>query len=442
MPRRFPVALVLAVWIAVPSAVAAQEPLTLDAAVREALAHNPLLAGARAAVRAADAGVTEARAGYFPRVSVSDTWQRGNGPVFAFSSLLSARQFGAANFAVDALNHPDPISYFHAMFGVEELVFDGGRREAGIDAAHQQVTIAGAEADRARADVAVNTTEVYGQLLAAQAAGRAADAAVKAAEEDVARAERRRDAGTATDADVLSVRVHLADMRQRALAADADAAAVRAQLNRLMGAPIDRDYVVQEPATVEFGGADLSALVAEADAARPELRRAEAEARLAGAGVRQARAGWFPQVVAQAGYMLDGTSFADRASAWIVGGGLQWSLSTGGAEAARQRSASEAAVRARAAADDARAAIHVDVISALRRLEAARAREAVGRSAVDQARESQRIIRQRYDAGMAGVSDVLRAATAVLDAEARRVAAVVDAVTSEAKLRRAVGRAP
>jgi outer membrane protein TolC len=432
----------IALWISVPAVGLAQEPLTLDAAIQETLAHNPTLAGAQAAVRQAEAGVTAARSAYFPRVSFTDSWQRGDAPVFVFGSLLSARRFGPENFAIDALNHPEPIGFFHGMFGVEQLVFDGGRQQAGVAAAHERRAMAGAGADEARAGLVLNVTHVFGRILAAQAAQRSAESAIAAAQEDVQRATSRRDAGTATDADVLSVQVHLADMRQRALQAAADAGSLRAQLNRLMGAPIDRDYAVQEPPLAAFAGADAAALVAEAEAARPELRRAEAAARLAGAGVREARASWFPQVVAQAGYELDGTTFADRASAWVVGGGLRWSLSTGGAEAAQTRAATEEAVRARAERDDIRASVQVDVISALRRLEAARAREAVGRSAVDQARESQRIIRERYDAGMAGITDVLRAATAVLDAEAQHTAALADAITSEATLRHAVGRLP
>ncbi len=440
MPRPFRFAFILAAGIAAPAA--AQDALTLDAAVQATLAHNPTLGGAQAAVRQADAGITEARSGYFPRVSLTDSWQRSDAPVFVFGSLLSARRFGSDNFAIDALNHPGPIGFFHGMFGVEQLLFDGGRQQAGVNAARERRAIAFAGADGTRADLALQTTEVFGHLLAAQAAARTADAAVAAAREDEARATHRRDAGTATDADVLAVQVHLADMRQRALQAQADAASLRAGLNRLMGAPIDRDFVAQEPAPTDLASADLPTLLAEADASRPELRRAEAGARLARAGIREARAGWFPQVVAQAGYELDGTTFGDRASAWVVGGGLRWSLSAGGAEAARIRAASEQAARARADADDARASVQVDVVSALRHLEAARAREAVGRSAVEQARESQRIIRERYDAGMAGITDVLRAATSVLDAEAQRVTALVDAVTSQAMLRHAVGRMP
>jgi outer membrane protein TolC len=66
----------------------------------------------------------------------------------------------------------------------------------------------------------------------------------------------------------------------------------------------------------------------------------------------------------------------------------------------------------------------------------------VGLTAVNQARERQRIIRDRFEAGMASVVDVLQASSALTDAEAQRIAAVVDAISNEASLRRAIGRHP
>ncbi len=90
--------------------------------------------------------------------------------------------------------------------------------------------------------------------------------------------------------------------------------------------------------------------------------------------------------------------------------------------------------------DDARARAEVDVVAALQQVTTARARQTVGAAAVAQARESQRIIRDRFDAGLAPVTDVLRAASAVLDADARRVTALVDLVTGTARLNLALGR--
>ena len=73
-------------------------------------------------------------------------------------------------------------------------------------------------------------------------------------------------------------------------------------------------------------------------------------------------------------------------------------------------------------------------------LAAARAREAAGRAALAQARESQRIIRDRYDGGLATATDVLRAAEASLDAASRSTAAEMDVILQTVALDRALGR--
>jgi outer membrane protein TolC len=429
-----------------PVASAAQEPLTVDSAVRAALAHNASLRAARAGVDEAAAQATQARSGFFPRISVTESWQRGDQPVFVFSSLLSARRFAADNFAIDALNHPDPIGFFRTSVGVEQLLFDGGRQGSAATTASLRRRVAEASTDEAAAALVVATTHTFGRVVSGEATRRTADEGLAAAREDLSRAESRRDAGMATDADVLALVVHVADLQQRAIQAQGDAATARAELNRLMGNPIDAAVQIVEPLNAPLDDLgdrpNVTALLAEADAARPELKRTAASEQVAEAQRRQARAALIPQVAAQAAFDVSGTSVIDRASSWIVGGELRWTFSTGGGEVAGRKAAAAALARARAEADDTRAAVHVEVVSALRRLETARARQDAGRAAVDQARESQRIIRDRFDAGITPVNDVLRASTAVLDADANRVAALVDSMVASAMLRRALGRTP
>jgi len=440
---RFSLSLSLAVGLLAAATTSAQSVLTLDEATAQALGGNRALEATRSGAREAASRADEARSGFFPRVSVVESWQRGNNPVFVFSSLLSARQFGAQNFAIEALNHPDPLGFFHGAVAVDQVLFDGGRTGGGADLAAAARTFAEAGRDEVALGLTVDVARAYGRVLRGDAAARAATAAVAAAQEDVTRAERRRDAGTVTDADVLSIRVHLAAMRQRAIQATGEAAIARAELNRLRGAAIDADFAVQEPAPpLAAALPGWPALVAEAEAQRPELQRGAAAVDMAEAGRRQSKAAWWPQVAAQAAYQYDGTSFAERASAWTVGGEVRWSFATGGAAKASVRAATEAEQRARLAHEDVRAAVQVDLRTALSRLESATAREEVARATVEQARESQRIVRNRYDAGMAGVSDVLGAATAVLDAETSRVSALVDRIEAQAALNRALGRRP
>jgi outer membrane protein TolC len=443
---RFGYGLAAAALILAPVPCVGQEPLTLDRAVQAALSHNASLRAARAGIDEAAARATEARSGFFPRLSFTESWQRGDQPVFVFSSLLSARRFAAHNFAIDALNHPDPIGFFRTGVGIEQMLFDGGRQRSAARTATLRHTIAEATTGEAAAALAVAATQAFGRVVANEATRRAAEAGMAAAREDVARAERRRDAGLATDADVLALAVHAAELQQRAIQADGEASVARAELNRFMGTPIHAAIQVAVPvdaAPDDVGAnADVTALLAEADAARPELKRAAAAEQMAAAGRRQARSTLVPQIAAQAAIDVAGTRFADRASSWIVGSELRWTFSAGGAEAAAIKAAAAASARTRAEAEDARSAVHVDVVSALRRVEAARARHAVGRATVDQAKESQRIIRDRFDAGMAPVNDVLRASTALLDAEADSVSALVDTMVARAMLRRALGRTP
>src|SRR3990172_6133242 len=81
-----------------------------------------------AAEREAAERVTQARAGYLPKVDVAESWQRGNQPVFVFSSLLAQRQFTAADFALSALNQPDALDNFRSAVTIEQSLFDGATR--------------------------------------------------------------------------------------------------------------------------------------------------------------------------------------------------------------------------------------------------------------------------------------------------------------------------
>jgi outer membrane protein len=425
------------------SMVCAQEALTIDDAVQAALAHNAGLEASKASARIASAEADAARQTVWPRLSLAESWQRGDLPVFVFGSLLSSRRFGAENFAIDRLNHPLPANFFHATIGAEQTIYDGGRTGASATAAALRYDMAERGAEEAAATLVVAVTRAFGRIASAEASHRAAAVAATAADEDLGRARVRRDAGTVTDADVLSLAVHLAAMQQREIQAEGDAAIARAELNRLMGSPIDRPYEIVEPLPrSDLATVPLADLFRDAEQSRPELARANAAEQLANTQASLARAPLLPMATAQAGYELNGTQFGDRAGGWIVGAELRWTLSTGGTDRSRLRAAKEESTRARAAAEAVRAAIQVDVLTALRRWQSAQAREMVARAAVAQAEESQRIIRDRFEAGIAPVEDVVRASNARMDAETDRVAAVVDAVMAAAALRRAVGRNP
>ena len=423
-----------------PASAAAQVRLTLADAITRARSGSTDARAAAAAEREAAQRVPQARAGYFPRVDFTESWQRGDQPVFAFGSLLNQRRFSAADFAGDRLNHPEAITNWRTGLVVEQLVFDGGMTRAGVRSAELGRDAAGLMRAQTGRDLAVSVTEAYGGVLQLEALRRSAAAAVDAAAEDLKLARLRREAGLVTDADVLALAVHAAAMQEQRIRTDAEAQVARGRLNHLMGAPLETVFEL-DPAPPAAPSPDSSgALEAEALGTRPEVKLAVIQERLAAETQTTARAAFLPQLAFQGVYELNGQTVPSQVSSWIVGAQFRLNLFHGLADKARLAEVAETRARRVAERERAESLVRLDVRAALARLDAARAREAVGRASVAQARESHRIIRDRYESGMADVADLLRAAQAVLDAESQEIAARVDVLVQSAALDRALGR--
>jgi outer membrane protein TolC len=155
---------------------------------------------------------------------------------------------------------------------------------------------------------------------------------------------------------------------------------------------------------------------------------------------RAARAALLPTVGVQAGWEFNGRTLGAQQASWVVGAELRINAFRGFADLARMSEAGHAHVRATAERERVERRIEVDVRGALVQLTAARAREDAGRAALTQARESQRILRDRYENGLATVTDVLRAAEAVLEAESRATTAEMNVILQTVALDRALGR--
>jgi outer membrane protein TolC len=169
-------------------------------------------------------------------------------------------------------------------------------------------------------------------------------------------------------------------------------------------------------------------------------RQAALHLQLADLAVRTARAHYLPTAGVQGGWEFNGSTLGNQQSSWVVGAEVRVNLFRVFADVARATEARHAQTRAAAERDRVARAIEVDIRSAVTRLDAARAREDAGRAALAQARESQRIIRDRYENGLATATDLLRAAQASLDAESRATSAAMDVILQAVALDRALGK--
>jgi len=418
----------------------AQSPLSLSEAIARAQARNPDAGAAASVEREAADRLIQARSGYFPKVDLAESWQRGNHPVFVFSSLLAQRRFTAADFAVDAINHPEATDNFRTAFFVEQPLFD-------------RITAANVRAASIRRDMAVNgrrlvnddlmaaVTEAFGKVLIAAATVRSAAASVETARADRELAGNRRDAGRVTDADVLQLDVYLAHTLEQQVQAMSDERIARARLNQLMGEPLGAVFSLDlTPPAIAIDITNPAGLEEDALKNRPEVALALQQEQLAAAAVDAAQSSFLPQVAVQAAWELNGGAWNSRSSSWVAGAAARINLFHGFADKARLAEARELAKRRAIEKDKAGTMARLDVQIAIARLEAARASDVVGRAAADQARESRRIIRDRYESGLTDAAMLLRSADAVQQSDAQQIAARVSVLTATATLQRAIGK--
>jgi outer membrane protein TolC len=419
---------------------AAQPSLSLAEAVRRARTHNPDAGTAAAAEREAAERVIQARGNYFPRVDLSESWQRGNDPTFVFSSRLAQRQFSAADFALDALNHPAATDNFRTAFSIEQMLFDRAMA-AQLRAATIGHEIAATGKDLVNHDLAAAVTEAFGHVLNAAATVQSAAAAVETVRADRELAGNRRDAGRATDADVLQLDVYLARTLEHQVQSVSEERIARARLNQLMGEPLTAMFSLdlgEPPMAIDITGS--TRLEEEALTNRPEMALARQQERLAAVTVHAAQAAFLPQVSAQGAWELNGGTWSSRSSSWVVGAVARINLFRGFSDRSRLAEAREQVERRGIETGKAETMVRLEVQIAIARLETARASEAVGRAAADSARASHRIVRDRYESGLTDVAMLLRAAEAMEQADAQQIAALVNVITATATLQRAVGR--
>lgn len=419
----------------------AQEPLSLKAAVARALAGNHHIKAAEAGQAMARTRIAQARAGYLPRLSYSETFARGDNPVFVFGSLLTQHQFSERNFALGPLNRPDALNNFQSMVVAEQTVYDAGQTRSAVRSAELGHGMGAEEARRARMETIAAVVRSYFGAVMAEESWKTAREAVRSAEADLDRAQAVRAAGMSTDADVLSIRVHLAAVNEQRIRRAADLEVARAALNDAVALPLDqRHTLVTALAAADIPDTGQEDLERTAAAGRPEARQAQMAANMARVGVETARASLLPQVAVRSVVEADRQRFINRAGAnWLASVSLRWNLFNGGSDKARIEEASLAVRRAEAERERADSGIRLQVRRAYAGLRAAVQRIEVAKAAMAEAAESLRIIQNRYAAGMSNVTDLLRTETAALESKTRYLAAVHDQRIAATELELAAG---
>jgi len=403
-------------WLAVvmgliPVTGLGQQPsLTLRQAIDRALGQNPQVAAAGADVRAANAGTAMARTALLPRLSFAEDISRGNDPVYVFGTKLRQQRFAQSDFSLDSLNRPTPTGDFATRFNGQWTLFNGFETQRQVRAARLGAASASSMTKAVDQGVVFQVVQAYQAVLYAQRQLELAEHEQQTAEALVHDAEARVKAGLTIDSDLLGAEVNSSARQQETIAAEGTVQNAWAELETTMGGTLDVHPELKPMEARSYAeGKHLPDDIASALKARPDLKALAQQTAAEGQAVKAARSDFLPQVSAYGNWEMDRQTFAGNGGDnWVAGAQLSLDILPLGkrahleqAKAARQKAeANERSQELQIRLAVSRA--FTDHRTAERMVEAARA-------AMDQSTESLRILRNRYDAGLATMTDLLRA---------------------------------
>jgi outer membrane protein len=435
-------ALALAAIAHAGAAARAAEPLTPDSAVALALLNHPALRAADRQVDAARADGKLARSGWLPRLDLTEDWMRSTNPVFVFASKLGQERFATTDFDLGALNNPDPFTNAATRAVLRQNVWDAGRTRLYVKAATLGVEASSGSRARTRDEVAFDAVRAFWDVVLADELLDVARAAELAARANADLAKRHEEAGLSVPSDRMSAEVRLAEVQAMGIRAEQATAVARAALRQALGLTEDRSFDLAPPRIDPAPlGADAETRVAEALAGRPDLRSLDLRLRQADVGERIARSHRLPEIGAGAQVEWNGRSpLGTDGSNWSAGLSVRVPLFDGLETAARTARARADRERLLALREAMAEGIRLEVRAAWADRNAAAERLRVAESALSQSEEALRIVRDRYDEGMAVMVELLGAEAARTAVQGNRAAAIRDLALGNAALDLATGR--
>jgi outer membrane protein len=406
--------LLIMMWLLLTHPLAAQQRLSLSDAVARAVENNPDLAVDAPGQEAARSEFKATRAGYLPRLDFEQSYLAGNNPVFVFGTLLTQQRFTAENFALPSLNAPSPANNLQTRVTVQQNIWDFGRTHTMREQARLGMDLTDQSHEEHKRQVLLVVFNGYYSASLASDALNTARSALRSAEAIESLSKARVESGLAVEADLLRSRVYLAVAKQQEIQAQGQLDTARAQLNRIMGYPLD--HAVGETGPLAVNSISIPAeniLVSEQKLRRPDYQNLLTELKQAEAAVSSRTKDRLPVLAGYAAWEADNPSLKEYGgNNWSAGITLRWNLFAGGSDAAMLEAAHQRREQKQRQISAMESAMQLEIRRALIQCRASEQQVLAAQAAEAQSEEGLRILRNRYDAGLATMTDILSAETA------------------------------
>ncbi|MCS6814409.1 MAG: TolC family protein, partial [Cyanobacteria bacterium] len=415
------------------------QPITLAQALELARRNSRSLQVIELQVQSSRLAVREARAAELPSVNLNGTVSYTD----SASAELSNRRRDPNSLAA-LLGQQNQSTTSSSLSGTIEVTYSldtSGGRSAAIAAAERQLRINELEYERQLEILRLDVTTDYYALQEADQQVEIAKQAVRNAEQSLKDAKALEEAGVGTRFDVLRSEVQLANAKQDLVRAISAQRVSRRQLAQRLSIPQSIDIAAADPVAIAgLWSLSLEDSIIMAFKNRPELEQQLVQRELSEKQRDLALASIRPQVSLFANYsVLD--QFDDNigsADGYAIGARVNWTLYDGGASVARAQQREQDIAIAETRFADIRNQIRFQVEQAYSNLQANFENIQTAALAVEQAEESLRLARLRFQAGVGTQTEVINAETELTRAQVNRLRAILDYNRALASLQRAI----
>lgn len=409
----------------VSSAYAETVHMDLPEAMQRAFDTNPDIAIAQYNFDAARANYNAARESYGISISANHQSNRGG--------MNSAWQDGVFVGKNISNNYSNGVS-------ASMPIFTGGRLEGSTKQAKAAYKIAKVGVQQSYNDMRDTVTTGYFNVLQARNMEKLCTESVDRLTDHLKNVQAQYDVGVVAKVDVLRSEVEVASAVQKWLQAKNAAEIAEANMNRIVGLPLDTSLDLVDNLNYTSCEYDLPYCLDYSVKNRPEYEIAKQSVEAAKGSLISAKAGHMPQISASASNRWSDNHWpGDEKGNWGVGLSASINVFDTGVTWSRIHAAEANLHKAEANYRSTVDMLNLDVRTKYNNMREAEERIKSSKSALDAAEEDYRIAKLRYMNGVGTNTDVLDAQVALTNAKTNYLQAMYDYNTSRVDLDNAIG---
>ncbi|MEZ4786876.1 MAG: TolC family protein [Flavobacterium haoranii] len=405
------VKLSLAIIISTGLSVVAQDTLSVSKSdvLEKVNDKNLQIKIAEKAFKSAQADYRQSNALFMPNISASHTAITTTNPLMAFGSKLNQEILTQADFNPALLNDPEHIENFATMIEIQQpLINLDGLYER--KAAKAKMDAMGLQTERTKEYLQLEVSKAYMQLQLAYKAVGVLTKANETAQGNLKMVENYFKNGMLQKTDLLDVQVRVNEVANQLQYAKSNVQNASDYLAFLLNE--DMNGKVFKPSEALENQIQVEENVATISENRKDIQAMDKATEAYGKMFQSTKLGFLPRLNAFGNYQLyDDKLFGTSAKGYLLGAQLSWNVFDGYKSIGKNQKAKADFQKAEAEAEQYKKQSQLELNKTNRQLADAENKVNLSKLAFEQAQESYRIRKNRFEQGLEKTTDLLMAET-------------------------------